>query len=301
MKTVKIIKRIITANIILFAVLNIFCLNVFAQGKSASSIQLSYYKKSDKTSTIVAKVKGKNEEKKFVPVENVKVNFYIQNKKDEQLIKGVTTNMEGLAELVLPKSLPLDEDNYFTIIAKVENDSKYEDADEQVHYTDAGFSIKIDPKDTGRLVTASVTAIDKKGKEVPVKGAEVSFYVQRLFGMMPAAEDFKVTTDGSGEAEFNLPKDIAGDTLGNLIIIAKIEDNAKFGNLETSVSAPWATALIPEKNPFPRALWEPKAPPILVITISTLFGGVWCTYFFMFWKLSRIKKDGMKSKVKAAI
>jgi len=299
MKTVKINKRIIMANIILLAILNLFCLNVIAQDKSASSIQLSYYKKADKTRTIVAKVKGKNEDKKFVPVANVKVNFYFQNKKDEQLIKGIATDMSGNAELVLPKIVPLDDENYFTIIAKIENDSKYEDADEQVHYTDASFNIKIDPKDTSRLATVEVTSIDNKGKEVPVKGVEVTFYVQRLFGIMPASEDPKVTTDKSGEAEFNLPKDIAGDTLGNLTIVARIEDNAQFGNIETKVSAPWAIALIPEKNPFPRALWEPKAPPILVITISTLFGGVWFTYFFMFWKLSRIKKDGMKSKVKA--
>src|ERR1035437_1685875 len=237
MKTVNINKRMIMANIILLAVLNLFCINVFAQGKSAASIQLSYFKKADQSKTIVAKVKGKNEEKKFVSAPNVKVNFYVQNKKDEQLIKGVSTNMEGSAELTLPKMLPLDEDNYFTIIAKIENDPKYEDADEQVHYTDASFSIKVDPKDTGRLVTVAVTSINKKGKEVPVKGAEVSFYVQRLFGTMPAAEDFKVTTDGSGEAEFNLPKDIAGDTSGNLIIVARVEDNAQFGNLETKVNA----------------------------------------------------------------
>lgn len=296
MKTVSMSKRVIMVNIVLFAVINLFCINVFAQDKSASSIQLTYNKKVDQTRTIVAKVKGKNEDKKFVPVANVKVNFYFQNKKEEQLIKGVTTDMKGNAELVLPKEFPLDDENYFTIIGKIENDSKYEDAEEQVHYIDASFSIKVDPKDTGRLVTAMVTSIDNKGKEVPVKGAEVSFYVQRLFGTMPASEDYKVTTDRSGEVEFNLPKDIAGDTLGNLIIVARMEDNPQFGNVETKVSAPWAVALIPEKNPFPRALWEPKAPPALVITISTLFGGVWFTYFFMFWQLRRIKREGKKAK-----
>jgi hypothetical protein len=169
-----------------------------------------------------------------------------------------------------------------------------------VHYTDVNFNITLDPKDTGRTITAKVSALNKDGKEIPTKDVEVNFYVQRLFGTMPAGEDHKVTTDKKGEAEFNLPKEIPGDTAGNLIIVAKIEDNALFGNAETKGTAPWGTALILEKDPFPRALWEPKAPPVLVITISTLFGGIWCTYFFMFWQLTRIKKEGKKSKATAA-
>ena len=92
MKTIN--KKIILASIVLLAILNMFCLSVIAQEKSASSIQLSYYKKADQSRTIIAKVKGKNEDKKFVPVGNVKVNFYFQNKKDEQLIKGVPTDMK---------------------------------------------------------------------------------------------------------------------------------------------------------------------------------------------------------------
>ena len=293
MKTVNINnKRLIIANIVLLVLLNLFCFNVFAQDKSASSIQLSYYKKADNSRTIMAKVTGKNSDNRFVPVSKVKVNFYFQNKKDEQFIKGVSSDFAGTAELTLPKTLPLDDENYFTIIGKIENDSKYKDANEQIHLTDASFNIKIDPKDTGRLVTATVTTIDNKGKQVPVKGVEITFYVQRLFGTMPATDDSKVTTDKNGEAEFNLPKDITGDTSGNLTIVAKIEENAQFGNVETIVGAPWAIALIPEKNPFPRALWEPTAPPILVITISTLFGGVWCLYFFMFYQLRKIKKAG---------
>ena len=51
-----------------------------------------------------------------------------------------------------------------------------------------------------------------------------------------------------------------------------------------------------DKNPFPRALWEPYAPPSLILVISILFGGVWCAYFFTFYQLRKIKRDKIDSK-----
>jgi len=263
-----------------------------SQSKSEATIELSYYKKADMSKTAVAVVKTKDKEGKFVFAKNTRVNFYVMHDKEQQLLKNTNTDYKGQALIVFQKDLPLDDSLYFTIVAKIENDNLYEDAQEQVHYKDVNLGINLNPQDTARLVTAKVTEIGKDGKGIPVKGAEVKFCVQRLFGIMPASDDNTVTTDEKGEASFAFPKNIPGDTAGVITVAARMEDNEQFGNVENKANASWGIALVKEKNPFPRALWEPYAPVPLILTVSILFGGVWCVYFFIFFQLRKIKKEG---------
>src|SRR5665647_766455 len=140
----------------------------------------------------------------------------------------------------------------------------------------------------------AVALIKKKenGKFVFAKNAKVNFYVQRLFGFMPASEENTITTDEKGQATFAFPKNISGDTAGLITIAARLEDNENFGNLENKATQSWGTILPIIKEPFPRALFEPHAPWPLVVTVSTLFGGVWLIYFFIFFQLGKIKKEG---------
>lgn len=291
MKINSIIKKISFA----IAITGLFCGIATAQdqsqGKSETSIELSYYKKADMTKSAVAIVTAKNKDEKFVPAENVRVSFYVQNNNEQQFLKNVYTDNKGQALIELQKEMPLDTGSAFIIVAKIENDSLYENAEEKIRYKEANINIKLNPHDTGRTATAVVTEIGKDGKEIPVKDVKVNFYVQRLFGIMPAAEDYTINTDENGEASFSFPKNIPGDTAGLITVAARMEDNEQFGNVENKANASWGIALVKEKNPFPRALWEPYAPIPLVITISTLFGGVWCVYFFIFYQMRKISKE----------
>jgi len=70
-----------------------------------------------------------------------------------------------------------------------------------------------------------------------------------------------------------------------------MENNELFGNVENKANASWGIVLEKEIDPFPRALWEPYAPIPLIITVSVLFGGVWCVYFFIFYQMWNIKKE----------
>lgn len=264
--------------------------SIQGQDKSEATIELSYYKKADMTKTAVASVKVRKDGK-FVPAKNERVNFYAMNGKEQQYLKSENTNNKGQAIIDLPKDLPLDEEGYFTVVAKFENNSLYENAEEQVHYQDANLTINLDPRDTARIVTSKITETGKDGKEIPVKDAEVKFYVQRLFGLMPVAEDNAISTDEKGEASFTYPKNIPGDSVGAVYVAIKMEDNKRFGNVESKAATLWGTTLAIEKDPFPRAMWEPYAPLPLVLTISSIFGGVWFTYVIILLQLRKIKKD----------
>jgi hypothetical protein len=262
-----------------------------SKGKSETTIDLAYFKKENRSKSIVATVHAKNSDGKFGPAKNARVSFYVMNGKKEQLVESVNSDNRGESVLVLQKDLPLDEDRFSTVVARIENDSLYEDTEEKIHYREASLILNLDPADTSGVVTAKVTEIGEGGKEIPVKNTAVKFYVQRLFGIMPATEENSITTNENGEASFTYPRNIKGDTEGIITLVVRIEDDEQFGNVEKMATVSWGTPLAINKNPFPRALWEPNAPIPLVITVSTLFLSVWLIYFFIFYQLRKIRKE----------
>ncbi|HLF45710.1 MAG TPA: hypothetical protein VI548_04765 [Chitinophagaceae bacterium] len=285
------IKTIIKKTFTTVAGTALYCVAATAQGKSEATIELSYLKKADMSKSASAVVKAKNKEEKFVSAKNARVNFYVLDKNELRLIKSADTDDNGVAVVSLQKDLPLDDSLYFTIVAKIENDSLYEDAEEKVHYKDAILTINLNPQDTARLITARVTETAKDGTAMPVKDAELKIYVLRMFGIMPASEENSITTNENGEAIFVFPESIPGDTSGLITVAARMENNELFGNLENKANTSWGIVLEKEIDPFPRALWEPYAPLPLIITVSALFGGVWCVYFFIFYQMWKIKKE----------
>jgi hypothetical protein len=163
--------------------------------------------------------------------------------------------------------------------------------EEKIEFKEANLMLKFNPADSAHEVTAMVTETGSDGKEIPVAETEVSFFVQRLFGTMPANEEYVVSTDKDGEAVFSYPGDIKGGRTGKITMVAKILDNKLFGTVETKSDAPWGIVVPVETNPFPRALIMPKAPFQLIITLVLIFGGIWTTYFFIFYQLKKINEE----------
>src|SRR6266702_2022082 len=86
----------------------------------------------------------------------------------------------------------------------------------------ANISLTVSQKESVREVKAIITKTDAIGKIIPVQKVEVKIYVKRSFSLLPI-EGENLTTDENGEASVNFPKDIPGDSIGNLIVIAKVE------------------------------------------------------------------------------
>jgi hypothetical protein len=264
---------------------------VWAQ-KKESSLQLSFLKKADQSKNILLTVKARNEAGKFAPAPNASLSIFIKSNEEWLLIKTLISDLGGKASMKLADDLPMDNEKYFSIMAKIENDSRYEDAEEELRVKESRLTLLLDPTDTNRILTATVTQTGNDGEPMPVQEAEVKFYVERLFGKMPVGEEFVVATDAAGKATYALPKNIpSSDTLGNLTIVAVIENNETFGTVESNASAKWGVPLQWEKDPFPRALWEPRAPPAMILFFAIVFGGIWLTYFFVIFQLIKVHSE----------
>ena len=123
-----------------------------------------------------------------------------------------------------------------TFLATFDGDKKFEPA--KADLTVSPARILISASDD-KKITASVMEL-KGNAWVPVKDVELKIAVRRLGGDLPVNETPTFTTDSTGKASADFKRDsIPGDSKGNIILVAKIEDNDQYGNLSVETTVPW--------------------------------------------------------------
>ena len=126
-----------------------------------------------------------------------------------------------------------------------------------------------------------------------VAGAEVKLFVKRYFGNLMI--DGAKNTDNQGVAYFNFPKDLPGDSLGLVHLVAKPTDETAFGEAKADTSLTIGVATYRPPLNEPRALWNvvSKAPIWLLLTYSLAVLAVWGFIFYILLELRRIFKSGV--------
>ena len=108
----------------------------------------------------------------------------------------------------------------------------------------------------------------------PVEGAKVAVQVQRTFGLLTLGEN-ETLDDGTVAVPF--PAGLPGGPEGRISVSAEIKSSPEYAATRAGATFAGALKVEPEANPFPRALWSPKAPLGLIIVIATLLTIVWST------------------------
>lgn len=169
--------------------------------------------------------------------------------------------------------------------------TQYLQAQDSTASGEAKLDISFSEKDSVKTITAKLTHADNA-----VPGIDIHFYAKKSFGLLPLEGD-NITTDDNGESTIDFPTDLPGDASGNVVVIAKVEDDEKLGTVEAAKTINWG---VPSK-PKPlqsRALWTSgnNAPWPLTITVTSIVVIVWGIIFYMFFQLVRIKKAGKYSE-----
>ena len=140
-------------------------------------------------------------------------------------------------------------------------------------------------------VQISVSAV-KEMKRQPVAGAEVKLFAKRYFGNLLIDE--AKTTDNQGLAIFNFPKNLPGDAIGSVALVAKPVDEVAFGEAkaDTAMTIGVATNRAPLNEP--RALWNvvQKTPIWLLLTYTLTVLAVWGFIFYVLLQVRAIFKLG---------
>ena len=86
------------------------------------------------------------------------------------------------------------------------------------------------------------------------------------------------------------------DADGKVLVIAKVEENEQYANVETEMNYSWGVPSMHGLSGSHRALWTPIAPMWMIVTLTVLLSGVWGHYIYVIIQLILIKRESKKLK-----
>ncbi len=228
-------------------------------------------------------------------LENASIEFTVSTGADSKFLGKAMTNQEGIAVCSFPYTgLPAGTDGMISYTARFTGSDKYPGAESSFHAKPAKIRLSFSIEDSLRILKVTATQKNEKGEEVAIPGETVLIYVPRLFSLLKIGE---IALDAKGSGTLEFPKAIVGDTLGNLVVMAKIEEHDKFGFVLGKNTINWGVHKQYYKAEVPsRELWTPIAPLWMIITLLIMLAGVWAHYMYAVYELVMIKRLSKKDK-----
>jgi hypothetical protein len=155
----------------------------------------------------------------------------------------------------------------------------------------ADIQLDFKEEDGKKLITATVIETTGDSIGAPVPELDVYFFVERTFNPLPIG-DFFNTTDEEGKVTIEFPADLPGDTLGNVTVIARIQESDEFKDTSVSRVIQWGVPLEIDNREEKRSLWAAgaNAPIPLMILVNSLILIVWSIIVYMIYGLYRISR-----------
>ncbi|VAW22204.1 hypothetical protein MNBD_BACTEROID01-2617 [hydrothermal vent metagenome] len=253
-------------------------------------LRLNFYANpvNERTATIKAIERVKNS--KPIAAKGVKLNIYSLHDGSSGLFQQVVTNEKGEATVLLTKQLPVDNEGLLTLVAKIEDNPEYADTEVEESVKEARIVLSTSWTDSTKSVFASLSGIEVDGSPTPAEDVDITFYVQRLFGLLPLGEEATVTTDERGLASIIFPKHIKGDKTGNVTIVAKVENDYTYGTVEARTEAKFGEPVNPQPDTSP-ALWTSKAPLWMSLSFYLALSAILTSLSYLFYQLYKIRKE----------
>lgn len=247
--------------------------------KSDNSVELK--------ATVQAKISGT-----LTKLPGLKIEFTVGADSTAKKLGEVVTDVRGVAILnCKPDQLTTDKEGKLNFKASFAGKDSIESAEELVSVKRA--RLEITPVKEDSLLTVKVKLIDLgTGTETAVPETDLGVFVKRMFSSLKLGEG---KTDEAGEASIEIPNNLPGDALGNITLLAKIDENEVYGNLEAAVTQPWGIPISDELKALPRALWGTLPPLWMPITFLILMTAVWGHYIVIIFELFRLRKEEPKT------
>ena len=292
-KGIYILNSFILGLVLLLSVESAYSQESKAPKANKSRLKLEYTKKSDNSIQLEAKLSSRIN-RKPVAVTNTILSFYDQTD-SSVLLKSAITDKKGKAKIVLSPGYPIGRDTLSTTFSVIfEGNDQYKPSSKELTVKDARMDVGYETVDSIHTVTVSAYELNNGKPGTPLTDLDVYVYVKRLFSLLKVGEGWLQ----DGEATIEIPDDLPGDVEGNLNFVTIIPETDNYGTIENEATVNWGIRP-PVQNKYAneskRALWEPKAPFWMVITLGILILGVFYHYFLILYKLFKIKKIGKQT------
>ncbi len=302
MKTILSVKNRNARIATLLAGLMLLFANVAAAQDSADSVtevepsmSLSYLCTSNDSVTLTARLYFKKD-RDIIALQHAVIRFAASNDKGSADLGTAVTDSTGNAVLIAGPvtKFPANPDGSVLYTASFLASGNYLGASESFQAKPAVLKVECYEEDSVRYVRVTGTQLDSKGNVIPVSGETVKLYVPSLFRPLPIGE-ISLDENGTGNVEF--PGNLVGDSSGNIMVFAQIEEHDLFGFVQGGETVSWAIPKhqIAAERPK-RELWTPVAPLWMIITLIIMLAGVWAHYVYAVVQIVKIKRS---SKVDA--
>ncbi len=276
--------------LVTIALLTTYQIQLFAQETEniSPNVELVGIQKPDKSIDLKASVKAKVNGK-VRKMHSLKIHFFQISDSAETEIGSLNADNSGTAVLnVKPEVIVNNKDGLIKFKAVVNANKNMDEGSAEIGIKWAVLSITPETSEDAKSI--SLKLIDLTGgSETPVPNITIGIYVNRTFKPLKIAEG---TTDENGEAVVDFPNDLPGDASGNLTVIAKIEEDENYGNLEASfIGEKWGSKVSFKHQELPRALWSSHPPLWMLITFIILMTAVWGHFIVIIFELFRLRKE----------
>lgn len=258
--------------------------------KSPLSVTLSYTLLDNKVPCLAVTAKTKVDGR-FQPVNKAEIKLYLDK---DGFIGKVVTDEKGRAATYIPPTLAdiMKKSPNHTFTAKTDKTKQFDETETDLAIAKARLTI-----DTANDKNVTATLAEFKDNAwVPVKGVDVKLGIRRLGGDLQIGEEQSYTTDSLGKVQGEFKKmKMPGDINGNIVLVAKVEDNDNYGNLRVEKTIPWGAKYVAEDNLLAhRALWASRfhSPVWLLFMAYSSVILVWGTLVYLIILLLKIKKLG---------
>ncbi len=270
--------------------------NINAQNDTSKidpMVNLSYLKMSNGDIKLSCDLKYRKE-KKFTSINSAEVFFFI-GKDFAKAIGSLKTDESGNATLIISHNYKIEKetDGTMNFGVKFKGDSKFNPKETTVSAKELQIHMHLGVIDSVNTVTISADEINANGKSVSVNELTIGVYIKRMFSLYKIGQGTLKETEKEFKVE--CPKNLPGDSIGNFVIVARIDDHEMYGTVEKTEKVNWGIPKL-HRNFNPRALWTQVAPTWMIITLIILLVGVWGHYVWSLLVLLKIHKQGVKTK-----
>jgi hypothetical protein len=264
--------------------------------KATPILSVRYFLPENKMPYIEVSTKNKIG-RKFEPIKGIPVNVYFNEASEKNLLGKTITSGSGAGRVALPPSFKTTWDslNEFKFVAISDSSAGVGSLSSDVSVKKAILLVDTVSSEGIKSITGQLK--EKKGNEwLPVKNIEMKLGIKRELGNLSAGDAETYTSDSSGIASAEFKHDsMPGDEKGNIVLVARVEDNDNYGNLVVEKSVPWGKVVKTDISFFDqRTLWSTRfrTPVWLLVMAYGMVIGVWGTIIYIVLQIFRIKKMG---------
>ncbi len=276
-----------TGVIILFLLMSSSVAMAQDENKIQPVLKLEYFNV-DSVTKLNATLRTKKDGR-FSPMPGMEIDFTLLHGNSPKSIGKAITNAKGIVSLPVPADVLSGggEKGVFTFGASFAGKDNFEKASAGTSMKPLHLEMSFFQKEGEKMVSLKALEAGINNQWTPVDNLDVMLYVPRTFSLLKVGK----VTIANGSATLEFPTTVPGNQLGYLTLLAKVEDNEVYGNVEASGTINWGKPLPPEKIII-RGLGDTNAPLWMVYTLIVLLSLVWFHYMYVIFTVFRIRHLG---------